>query len=174
MSESGHNRVDPPLSGNERETLVGFLEYQRETLAWKCSGLTSQQLRTPLHPTNMTLAGILAHMGTVEDFWFAQVMGDASSPLEFWPPEVDDNPEWEWTSGAALPSDELHERWRAACERSRGVLDAVDDLGSIHAAWGGKARVSARWILTHMIEEYARHNGHADLLRENIDGETGE
>ena len=174
MSESRHNRIDPPASGNELDTLVGFLEYQRATLAWKCSGLTDEQLRTPLHPTNMTLARILAHMGTVEDFWFPHVLADAPFPAEFWPAEAENDLDWEWTAGATLGSDELHQRWRAACERSRDVLTAVDDLGSAHAAWGGKTQVSGRWILTHVIEEYARHNGHADLLRENIDGQTGE
>lgn len=174
MTDDPDKRLTPPSDGDELPTLLGFLEHHRATLAWKCSGLTSEQLRTPLHPTTMTLAGLLAHMGTVEDFWFSEVLRDSTFPLEHWPAEVDGNPEWEWTQGALLEADDLRARWSAACERSRAVAADIDDLTTMHDAWGGRARVSTRWVLTHMVEEYARHNGHADLLRQNVDGAVGD
>ena len=173
MSAPTPNRTEPPANGSEPETLLGFLQHHRDTLAMKCDGLNDEQLRQRLHPTPMTLAGLLAHMGTVEDFWCSSVLMDAPFPFEHWPAEVKDDPEWEWTTGAALPGDELRQRWAGACLRSDDVLARINDLDEIHAAWGGKKHVSVRWVLVHLIEEYARHNGHADLLRENIDGETG-
>ena len=173
MNTTDAGRFEPPAAGSELETLLGFLEHHRDTLAWKCSGLDDDQLRQRLEPTTMTLAGLLARMGTVEDFWFSQVIAERPFPLEHWPKEVENDPEWEWVSGMTLPGDELRMRWQAACQRSRDVIRHRPELDAVHAAWGGKAHLSTRWILTHMVEEYARHNGHADLLRESIDGATG-
>jgi hypothetical protein len=88
--------------------------------------------------------------------------------------------DWDWHSAADDTGDALRALWNAAVERSRAVVrdelrgDVQEGLARTHSAWGGRAQVSLRWVLTHLVEEYARHNGHADLLRESIDGETGE
>ena len=170
-----YGRPEPPLAGDEVQTLLGFLDYQRATLEWKCRGLDDEQLRARLHPTTMTLGGMLKHLARVEDNWLSEVIaeGDRGQPWAAM--------EWaaEWQDAAAETGDGLRRLWAERVERSRRVVAAQLEageaaLGATHPAWGGQARVSLRWVLVHMIEEYARHNGHADLLRESIDGETGE
>jgi len=171
--ESG--RIHPPLAGGEIETLLGFLDYQRATLDWKCRSLDDDQLRAALAPTVMSLGGLLKHLTRVEDHWFSEVVAEAPKP-EPWATMP-----WaaEWKNADADTGDELRRLWAAAVERSRAVvaihLEAGDvALNATHPAWEGQGQVSLRWVLVHMIEEYARHNGHADLLREAVDGETGE
>jgi uncharacterized damage-inducible protein DinB len=175
-----YGRPEPPLEADEAATLLGFLDYQRATLEWKCRGLTDDQLRATLPPTSMTLAGLLKHMARVEDYWFSEVV--AAGPMtEPWA-DVDweADSDWEWHTAAGDPGDELRALWADRVARSQAVVaallhqDAAGALSEPHSAWGGQGRVSLRWVLAHMIEEYARHNGHADLLRESIDGETGE
>jgi uncharacterized damage-inducible protein DinB len=171
-----YERPEPPLDGNEIATLLGFLDYQRATLAWKCAGLSDQQLRARLqHPTPMSLGGLLMHLARVEDNWFSGVVAEQPK-LEPWV-----GMPWaaEWENSAAQTGDELRQLWRERVEASRLVVAAQlaagdGALGATHPAWDGQGRASLRWVLVHMIEEYARHNGHADLLRESIDGETGE
>jgi uncharacterized damage-inducible protein DinB len=168
-------RPEPPLAGTEAQTLLGFLDFQRATLEGRCRGLTDDQLRTTLHPTAITLAGLLKHLARVEDHWFSAVV--AEQPVrETWA-----SMPWaaEWDNHADHTGDELRDMWSARVDASRQVVAAAlesdaNALDATHPAWGGQARPSLRWVLTHMIEEYSRHNGHADLLRESIDGETGE
>jgi uncharacterized damage-inducible protein DinB len=173
-------RVDTPFEGTEAETLLGFLDYQRATFAWKTRGLTDDQLRQGLPPTSMTLAGMLKHLAVVEDGWFARVASDAPMPEPWVSVDWDSDPDWDWSSAHEQTGDELRDLWNARVENSRAVVatqlsqGVAEGLDRTHSAWGGAGRVSLRWILCHMIEEYARHNGHADLLRESIDGETGE
>ena len=173
MDEFG--RPEVPLSGSELETLLGFLDYQRATLEWKCRGLTDEQLRAGLPTTAMTLGGLLKHLARVEDQWFTEVVAEGvkSEPWASMP--------WaaEWQSAAEHTGEELRQLWADGVGASRLVvaarLEAGDSaLSGTHPAWGGRGRPSLRWVLVHMIEEYARHNGHADLLRESLDGETGE
>ena len=170
-----HGRPEPLLDGDEVATLLGFLDYQRATLAWKCAGLDDEQLRFTLPTSALSLGGLLKHLARVEDNWFSEVTAEAPT-LEPWR----DMP-WsaEWQNAADHTGDELRRLWAERCDASRQVVaDALaagpDGLAATHPAWGGLGRPSLRWILVHMIEEYARHNGHADLLREAIDGETGE
>ena len=183
MSEAATDdkgRPEPPLEGGEVATLRGFLDYQRATLDWKCRGLTDEQLRISLPPTSMTLGGLLKHLALVEDYWFTEVVGEAPRPETWAKVGIDSDPEWEWKSAAGDSGEELRFLWATAVRRSDAVLDAQLEtkgdaaLAAGHPAWGGEGRVSLRWVLAHMVEEYARHNGHADLLRESIDGETGE
>ena len=169
-----YGRPQMPLAGSEVETLLGFLDYRRATLAWKCAGLDDDQLRRPLHPTSMTLAGMLKHLARVEDNWFSDVVGEGE-PLEPWA-----SMPWaaEWES-AADTGEHLRQLWAARVEVSRRVVAAQleadhSPLDATHPAWGGQGHPSLRWVLVHMIEEYARHNGHADLLREALDGTTGD
>jgi uncharacterized damage-inducible protein DinB len=158
--------------------LIGFLDYQRATLAWKCSGLGPAELAATTAASTMTLGGILKHMAYVEDAWFSQSLFNREKA----PPwnEVDwkADPDWEWHSAAADSPEELFELWQGAVARSRKLLTtALADGGLDRLAertWPDGGAPSLRWILLHMIEEYARHNGHADLLREAVDGQTGE
>ncbi|MDT7536730.1 MAG: hypothetical protein QOI82_315 [Actinomycetota bacterium] len=170
-----YGRPEPPVAGTEAETLLGFLDLQRATLAWKCHGLDDEQLRTPLAPTAITLAGLLKHLARVEDYWFGEVVAEQPT-LEPW-----SSMPWaaEWQNHIEHSGAELRALWGDRVAASRQVVESAladcdDALGGTHPAWNGQGRPSLRWVLTHMIEEYARHNGHADLLRESIDGKTGE
>jgi uncharacterized damage-inducible protein DinB len=171
-------RPEPPLAGNEAETLVGFLEYQRATFAWKCSGLDAAGLQRTVGVSTMTLGGMLKHLAYYEDHWFSHRMsGNPRQAIwkdEYW----DADPDWEWTTAAHDSPEELHTLWQSAVSRSRDLLaEIVADGGLGQPARGAVSAsraASARWILVHMIEEYARHNGHADLIRESIDGQVGE
>lgn len=172
-------RPEPPLEGDEASTLSGFLDYQRATFEWKCRGLTDVQLRQDLSPTSMTLAGLLKHLARVEDYWFEEVV--AGAPVcEPWSGfDWENDPDSEWHSALQDSGEYLRQLWAERVEKSRQIVvaelgESGGGLGGSHPAWGGQGRVSLRWVLTHMVEEYARHNGHADLLRESIDGETGE
>ena len=170
-----HGRPEPILDGDELATLLGFLDYQRATLAWKCAGLDDEQLRVRLPSSALSLGGLLKHLARVEDNWCGEVVAEAAE-LEPW-----HTMPWaaEWDNAADHTGDELRALWAERCDASRAVVAHAlaagpDALATTHPAWGGQGHPSLRWILVHMIEEYARHNGHADLLREAIDGETGE
>ncbi|WP_242903600.1 DinB family protein [Actinomadura terrae] len=163
------NRVIPPLAGEERAVLTAFLQYQRDTLGRKCEGLTAEQVKQrSVPPSNLSLLGLVRHMAEVERIWFRIRLSGEDVPLR-----------WKRTPGDDLDFDvddadpeEAAEAWNEECARSREIernAESLDITGHV----SGKD-VSLRWILTHMIEEYARHNGHADLLRERIDGVTGE
>ena len=173
-----HGRTEPPTDGDETATLLGFLDYQRATLAWKCRGVDAQGLRATIAPTTMTLGGLLKHMALVEEHWFARSLHghDRQPPWDTvdWQADRD----WEWHSAADDSPDELFALWNGAVERSRALVDEALSKGGLGQAaqreWADGRAPSLRWILCHMIEEYARHNGHADLLRESVDGETGE
>ncbi len=168
-------RPNFPVAGDEVSTLLGFLDYQRATLAWKCAGLDDDRLRQRLPTSALSLGGLLLHLARVEDNWFSQVVADQPNP-EPWA-----SMPWaaEWDEAGARTGDDLRRTWTARVIASRQVVAAALDAGpaaidTTHSAWGGQGHPSLRWVLVHMIEEYARHNGHADLLREAVDGETGE
>ena len=171
----------PPMSADEVDTLQGFLDYQRATFAWRTSNVTTEQLRRRLgHPSTMTLAGMMKHLALVEDQWITITAGEEELPPVWRELGITRDDDWDWKSALEDSGDGLRALWSGATQRSRDVLarllagDRAEALAATHPAWGGQANVSLRWILTHMIEEYARHNGHADLLREAIDGQTGE
>jgi hypothetical protein len=155
-------RTEPPHRSGERATLAGFLEFQRETLAWKCAGLTDAQLlERPVAPSGLSLLGLVRHLAENERGWFREdLLGERLDPL--WPPEADFAVDGADVAGAFAA-------WQAECARSRSIVERLPSLDVV-----GKGGYSARWIITHMIEEYARHNGHADLIRERLDGSTGE
>jgi len=175
-----HGRPEPPLLADEVATLLGFLDYQRATFEWKCRGLTDEQLRQSLPPTSMTLGGMLKHLALVEDYWFTEAIAGQPSPPPWAEIDWKADPDWDWHSAAGESGDDLRALWQERVQRSRAIVAAQVDpdpaagLAAAHSAWGGQGEVSLRWVLVHMIEEYARHNGHADLLRQSIDGETGE
>ncbi len=177
-----HGRSEPPRDGTEAATLLGFLDYQRATLQWKCHGLSDEQLRMARPPSPMTLGGLLKHMACVEDSWFTEVVGAQQLPEPWASVDFDADPDWTFHSAAADSGAALRALWADRVNRARVIVNeqlsdgAEAALKQDHAVlyWGDQERVSLRWVLTHMIEEYARHNGHADLIRESIDGQTGE
>jgi uncharacterized damage-inducible protein DinB len=178
MDVDEHGRPEPPLVADEATMLQAYLDWQRATLVWKTNGLDADGLRARLVPTSMTLGGLLKHMALVEDHWFSRSLHghDERPPWDAVDWKAD--PDWDWYSAAADSPEELRALWRDAVDRSRALTaEALADGGLDRLAkrtWQDGRTPSLRWILCHMIEEYARHNGHADLLRESVDGETGE
>lgn len=170
-------RSDPDLQADELATLSQFLDFLRASIVIKVSGLTAPELAShPVTTTTMTLGGLVKHLALVEDDWFqSRLLG--REDIEPWASApFDDDPDWDWHSAGADTPEALVELYRAACERSRA---AVGEVGSLDALSVGVDRASGerfslRWIVVHLIEETARHCGHADLLREAIDGLTGE
>ncbi len=171
-------RPEPPLTADEAATVFGFLDYQRATLAWKCADLDAAAMRATVGPSEMTIGGLLKHMAYVEDHWFSRSLhgNEPSPPWDTVDWEADHD--WEWHTAADDTPDQLVALWQDAVARSRTLAArAMADGGlgrSAAKAWPDGRAPSLRWIVLHMIEEYARHNGHADLLRESVDGRTGE
>jgi uncharacterized damage-inducible protein DinB len=164
-------RIDPPSTSGERETLRAFLDYHRATLAAKCQGLTDEQLgQHAAPPSDLTLLGLVRHLAEVERAWFRIRLNGERELSRVW--SRDDFMAAFDVSGAQ-PA-EAFEKWRAEVERAREIERAVDSLESTFRHPRTKVDLSLRWLMLHMIEEYARHNGHADLLREAIDGTVGE
>jgi len=160
-------RVDPPYEGDERTLLVAWLEYHRATLALKCEGLTDDQLRTrSVPPSPLSLLGLVRHMAEVENNWFRFWL-DGDGPVTRWEGDEDFA-----VDGAGVA--EAFDYWRGECENARRVVAKFESLDDVGAGQTKGAGISLRWTLQHMIEEYARHNGHADFLREAIDGVTGD
>jgi uncharacterized damage-inducible protein DinB len=163
-------RVGPPLVGDEREILTGYLDWHRETFALKCSGLPAERLSEKgIPPSGLSLHGLLRHLAGVERWWFRQQFAGEDLPFLYY---SDDEPDQDFES---LDGDiaEAFAVWRAECERSREVVANVSSLDETGIQKSSGEPVAPRRILVHLIAEYARHNGHADLLRERIDGATG-
>jgi uncharacterized damage-inducible protein DinB len=161
----------PPLQADERATLAGWLDFYRATLAQKCEGLTEEQLRTPSAPPSpLTLQGLVQHMAEVERNWFRRVLlGEAAPPI--FDPEADpDGQDGGFDVADDVPFGTARETWEHEVARARANV-AGRDLDATSPFLG--TEVTLRWICLHMIGEYARHAGHADLLRERIDGATG-
>ncbi|NDL56902.1 DinB family protein [Phytoactinopolyspora mesophila] len=173
-----HGRPEPPLASDETATLLGFLDYQRATLAWKCSGVDAAGLTATVGASSITLGGLLKHMACVEDGWFSWRLHGRDAGPPWHTVDWDATPDWDWDTAADDAPEELRALWSEAVQRSRALVDeALADGGLDRLAPPAPSDArepSLRWILCHMIEEYARHNGHADLLRESVDGATGE
>ncbi len=169
---------EPPAAGSEVDTLVGALERNRATFAWKCGNLDAAGLRATLGPSAMTIGGLLKHLAAIEDYYFAvKLHGKPQSP-PFDTAPWDDDPDWEWHSAADDSPEELMALWRDAAARSRTLLASALANGGLdqpsHLSWPDGRTASLRRLLIDLIEEYARHTGHADLIRESIDGLVGE
>ncbi|WP_107453004.1 DinB family protein [Streptomyces sp. MJM8645] len=163
-------RPAPPLSGGEREMLRGFLDFHRATLALKCEGLTDEQLRRRSSPpSTLTLLGLVRHMAEVERTWFRRVIDGEDVPL-VWSPDGDFQAAYDATGATRA---EAFAVWQAEVEHARRIERAAEtlDVTGYQARWD--ADVSLRLVMLHLIHEYARHNGHADFLREAIDGVVG-
>jgi uncharacterized damage-inducible protein DinB len=165
---SGDTRTRLPLEGDERTILTSFLDWHRETLALKCAGLSTEELsRTAIPPSGLSLHGLLRHLAAVERWWFRVRFAREQVPLLYY---SDENPNQDFTGTGGDVSEALA-TWRAECDLARDIVGRsdLDDTGELQTG----EPISLRRILVHMIAEYARHNGHADLLRERIDGSTG-
>ena len=173
-----YGRPEPPIAADETETLLGFLDYQRATLKWKCEGLDAAGLNAATASSSMTLGGLLKHMAYVEDLWFSRFLHAQDKAAPWDTVDWDADRDWEWHSAADDAPEQLFVLWEDAVARSRSlVAEALlhGGLGQLaKRGWPEGDTPSLRWIVVHMIEEYARHNGHADLLRESVDGATGE
>jgi hypothetical protein len=168
-------RTDAPFIAGEREMLNAWLDWHRATLAWKCDGLTDSQLRErSVPPSSMSLLGLVRHMAEVERGWFRRALAGGtleSAPLIYC--SVDDNPDGDFDDVDTADVAEAFATWRTECEFARTAEAAAPSLDVVCVHRTGR-RYSLRWIMVHMVEEYARHNGHADLIRERIDGQTGD
>jgi len=167
-------RVLPAFDADERAMLVSFLELYRTTLIRKAAGLTQEELARPLPPSTLTLGGLLKHMAVVEDDWFTSDMAGGDLPEPWASVDWDADRDWEHNSAKHDTPEELLALFEVAVARSRVVTEACDSLDqrSVKTDPNGD-HFTLRWILVHMIEEYARHCGHADFLREAIDGQRG-
>jgi uncharacterized damage-inducible protein DinB len=161
-------RVDPPFQAAEREMLESWLDYHRDTLRWKCAGLTDEQLKQrACPPSTLSLLGLVRHMNEVENFWFGSFVGEVSSVYS-----TDERPDADFDDLDNADAEADFTAFEAQCARSRERA-AGRGLDETFVSRRGST-ISLRWIYVHMIEEYARHNGHADLIREAIDGTVGD
>ncbi|MCX5610374.1 MULTISPECIES: DinB family protein [unclassified Streptomyces] len=164
-------RFRGPATGEERGMLAGFLADQRATLELKCTGLEADLSRRSVEPSTLSLLGLVRHLADVERRWFRQVLAQQDVALRFSSP-TDPDGDFDGADSGPEAVREGWAAWRAEVEfADRFVAEAPDLDVEGHDVWRGT--VSLRWVLIHMVEEYARHNGHADLLRERIDGAIG-
>jgi uncharacterized damage-inducible protein DinB len=168
-------RTDPDATTtSERDALGQYLDYQRETILLKTEGLSKEQLGRPIPTSGLTLAGLLYHLAFVEEDWF-EVDFLGLPKREEWQIDRAADPDFDFRLALEKDPDELRRRYRDACDRSRQITADARDLDqlSVSTPIDGKP-FTLRWLLLHLIEETARHAGHADLLREAIDGAVGE
>jgi uncharacterized damage-inducible protein DinB len=164
-------RVDPPTAADERTLLQGFLDYHRGTLLWKVSGLTGEQLvQRTVDPSSMSLIGLVRHLSEVEKYWFHRALAGHDSPPKHWTAE---HPDGDFDLADPAQAEQDVEDFRDLVKTS-DTLAAGYSLDDTFIRPGYDGPYSVRYLYIHMIEEYARHNGHADLLRERVDGSTGE
>ncbi|MCX4673305.1 DinB family protein [Streptomyces sp. NBC_01381] len=164
-------RLSARTTGDEREMLADFLTAQRTTLEMKCAGLQRELSRRSVAPSTLSLLGIVRHLAEVERRWFRCVLAGEDAPPLF---VSADRPDHDFEGAVPDPAviAEAWEAWRAEVEFADRFVAGAPDL-DVEGEDGWKGKVSLRWVLIHMVEEYARHNGHADLLRERIDGAIG-
>jgi hypothetical protein len=176
--ESAAPLSGPPAAGSETETLIGALERNRRTFAWKCRGLDADGMHRTVGASTMTLAGLVKHLALVEDEYFTrQLTGAPGLSPPFDAVDFDADPDWEWRTAADDSPDELLTLWESCVARSRRNVAAAyaegPDARSL-VPWSDGRAPALRRLMVDMIEEYARHTGHADLIRESVDGLVGE
>jgi uncharacterized damage-inducible protein DinB len=163
-------RTGPPSFGSEREMLRAFLDYHRATLAMKCEGLTDEELRRPsMPPSTLSLLGLVRHLAEVERAWFRRVFEDKDAPM-VWSDEIDFQAAYD-ASGSTRA--EAFAAWEAEVETSRRIERAAASLDQAGYQPRWEEEVSLRMVMLHVLLEYGRHNGHADFLREGVDGTVG-
>jgi hypothetical protein len=167
-------RIEPPLVAEERAMLEAWLDYHRDTLLMKCAGLSAAELADrSCPPSSLSLLGLVRHMSEVERSWFLRGLDRRNAPPLYY---GDDDPNGDFDNASPTNAEEALPTFRAEIEAAREAAAGygLDDVGMTRLEGEQLHPVSLRWIYLHMIEEYARHNGHADLLRERIDGATGD
>jgi uncharacterized damage-inducible protein DinB len=163
-------RIGPPNFASEREMLRAFLDYHRATLAMKCEGLTDEQLRQrSMPPSTLTLLGLVRHLAEVERTWFRRVFEDNAAPM-LWSDTTDFQAAYE-ASGSSRA--DAFPAWEAEAANSRRVEREAESLDAAGYQPRWEEEVSLRMVMVHVLLEYGRHNGHADFLREGIDGTVG-
>lgn len=168
LDEQG--RPQPPMAAAPVEMVSAFLDFLRATLLWKIEGVPDDDLRRPMTPSGVSLLGMLKHSALVERFWFRRVFAGEEIPF----PWTKDDPDADWRIEAGETTAEIVTLYRAEVERSREIVAGKAwEARAARPPWPGEAQTLG-WILTHMVEEVARHCGHADIIRETIDGQTGE
>lgn len=157
-----------PLTGGEKESLLAAIERHRDAVVWKLDGLDDEQLRRPVTPSGTNLLGLVKHLAAVDYGWFCETFGHETEPLPF----DDDDPQADLRVEPGETTADVMAFHHRAREASNAVVAAhdIDDTGT---AWFGDA-VSLRWVMVHMLEEWARHAGHVDIARELIDGRVGD
>jgi len=169
---------EPPIDGDEAATLIGSLDRQRATFAWKTGGLDAEQLRISVGASSITLGGLLKHLALVEDHYFSVRLFDRAPSSPFDAADWDASPDWDWSSASVDTPEYLYELWQSRVDESRRLVTlALSDGGlsrKMAQQWPDGRAPSLRRTFVDLIEEYARHVGHADLIREAIDGVVGE
>ena len=161
------DRVDPPYAADEKAMLTAFLDYQRATMARKVAGLTEEQARWSPVPSGTSLFGLLAHLVTVERWWLTRVTAGVDAAF----PWTDDDPDADWRGEEYATVADVVRAYEEECARSNAVIAGADLDAFGHPP---RADRTVRWILVHMVEETARHAGHADVIRELADGAVGD
>lgn len=165
------NRTEPPFMDGERSALEEWLELYRNTVPLKVGGLTPEQLcARPVTPSTLSLLGIVRHLAMVERYWFGNIVAGIDQPFMY---KTDDDPDAEFNDLAPHRAGTDIERFESEVAQARRYAAVVTDLDTALPGKRHGHELNLRWIYLHMIEEYARHVGHADLLRESIDGVTG-
>jgi len=169
---------EPPLAGTEAEHLAGALDRLRITFRWKADDLDAAGLQTRIGASALTLGGLLKHLARAEDDIFGPKLSGAPRSAPFDSADWDADPDWDFNSAADDTPEELYLIWDSTAERSRVRLKAALADGGldqpVHLEWPGRGHLSLRRLVCDLIEEYGRHTGHADLLREAVDGRVGE
>jgi hypothetical protein len=174
MPHASDSRVDPPRRAGERETLEAFLDYYRETIPWKVSGMSEEDVKRVIVPSGWSPLGVIKHLAYVEQSWFrTRFAGEKDLPV----PWTDEDPDADFRVEPGESTDDILKFYRGQCVRSRSIT-AGASLDDLAAEWPAdrppEKRPTLRWIYIHMIEETARHAGHLDVVRELIDGTTGD
>ena len=166
-----------PAAGTEVENLLGVLERNRRVFLWKCSGVDAAGMQARLGPSQVTLGGLVKHMAAVEEHWLRHTLHGRPMGEPWADVDWDADPDWEWRTAADDSPDDLVTLWRGAVAASREAVAealAVGGLDFVARGSDWSSPPSLRRVLVDMIEETARHAGHADLIRESIDGATGD
>jgi len=164
------DRIDPAPGQDEKTTMLAFLDYHRATFAWKCEGLDAEQLaRRAIPPSDLSLLGLLRHLADVERNWWGRVIGQEHRP-KYYDDGAPDSSIRNVSADEALVA-EAYANWNEAIAEGRAIAESADLDQWFDSRHGP---LTVRWLYAHLLEEYARHNGHADLLRECIDGAVGE
>lgn len=165
---------EPERMGDERTMLLQFLGFYRQVLLRKAAGLSGEELSRTLAPSTLSLGALLKHMAVVEANWFVRRFEGHDYPEPWFSAPWEQDPDWDLTSAAHDEPEYLFELFRSAIVRSDEIVAATASLDQLSVRQRDGSPWSMRWILIHLIEEYARHCGHADLIRESIDGAVGD